>query len=67
MKQIIRKKIQQLVYLHAVHVKNVTGFEIDQVREQDLLYNEWIAGLITLQDINDDIQEYKHIQPYRNV
>jgi hypothetical protein len=57
-KQVAHKKIQVLVYLHAVHVKNVTGFEINQEREQKRLYNDWVAGLITLEAIQDDINEY---------
>lgn len=67
MKQLARKKIQQLVYLHAVHVKNVTGFEINQICEQNRLYNEWIAGLITFQDIHNDIQEYLKLRDSVNV
>lgn len=58
MKQLARKKIQQLVHLHAVHIKNVIGIEINQTREQNRLYNEWVADLITLQDIQDGINEY---------
>lgn len=57
-KQIVQCKIRSLVYLHGVHVKNLTGLEIKQEAEYKRLYAEWQAGLITLSDIQADINEY---------
>ncbi len=57
-KQLVQRKIRSLVYLHGVHVKNLTGLEINQDAEYKRLYAEWQAGLITLNDIQDDINEY---------
>jgi hypothetical protein len=57
-KQLTQRKIRSLVYLHGVHVKNLTGLEIDQKSEYNRLYAEWQAGHITLDDIQDDIKEY---------
>lgn len=57
-KQLVQRKIRDVVYLHGVHVKNLTGLEINQEAERKRLYAEWQAGFITLGDINDDINEY---------
>lgn len=57
-KQLIQRKIRDLVYLHAVHVKNFTGLEINMETERKRLYAEWQGGHITLGDIQDDINEY---------
>jgi hypothetical protein len=57
-KQLIQRKIRDLVYLHGVHVKNLTGLEINQHAEYKRLYAEWQGGHITLGDIQDDINEY---------
>lgn len=57
-KQLVQRKIRGLVYLHGVHVKNLTGLEINQEAEYKRLYAEWQGGHITLSDIQDDINEY---------
>lgn len=57
-KQLVQRKIRSLVYLHGVHVKNLTGLEINQEAEYKRLYAEWQGGRITLSDIQDDINEY---------
>lgn len=57
-KQLAQHKIRSLVYLHGVHVKSLTGLEINQEAEYKRLYAEWQAGLITLSDIQADINEY---------
>ena len=57
-KQLIQRKIRDVVYLHGVYVKNLTGLEINQEAEYKRLYAEWQAGLITLSDIQADINEY---------
>ena len=57
-KQIIKMKIKNLAYLHGVHVKKITGHNIDLEKEETRLYNEYVGGMITLEDIQDDINEY---------
>lgn len=57
-KQLVQRKIRSLIYLHGVHVKNLTGLEINQEAEYKRLYAEWQAGLITLNDIQSDMNEY---------
>jgi hypothetical protein len=57
-KQLVQHKIRSLVYLHGVHIKNLTGLEINQEAEYKRLYAEWQAGLITLSDVQADINEY---------
>lgn len=57
-KQLVQRKIRDVVYLHAVHVKNLTSLEINMEVERKRLYAEWQGGHITLSDIQDDINEY---------
>jgi hypothetical protein len=57
-KKIAEKKIKQLVYMHGVYVKELTGLSIDFVKEYNRLYNEWTVGNITIDDIKNDIAEY---------
>lgn len=57
-KKIAEKKIKQLVYMHGVYVKELTGLSIDFDKEYNRLYNEWIVGYITIDDIKNDIAEY---------
>ena len=57
-KQLVQRKIGNLVYLHGVYVKNLTGLEINTKAEYKRLYAEWQAGLVTLHEIEDDISEY---------
>ena len=60
-KILAKKKIQQLVFLHAQYVHNQCGVEVNQEREQKRLYNEWVAGLITLDEIQEDFIEYNQL------
>ena len=57
-KQLVQRKIRNLLYLHGAYVKNLTGLEINTEAEYKRLYAEWQAGLITLYEIEDDIAEY---------
>jgi hypothetical protein len=57
-KQLVQRKISDLVYLHGVYVKDLTGLEINQDEEYKRLYAEYQVGHITLEDINADIAEY---------
>lgn len=57
-KQLVQRKIREVVYLHGVHVKNLTELDINLEAEYKLLYAEWQAGLVTLEDIQTDIDEY---------
>ena len=57
-KQLVQRKIRSLVYLHGVHVKSLTGLEINPEAEYKRIYAECQAGLITLSDIQADINEY---------
>lgn len=57
-KQLIQRKIRDLVYLHGVHVKNLTGLEINQDAEYQRIYAGWQAGTYTLDEIQADINEY---------
>lgn len=61
-KQIIKNKIKNLAYLHGVHVKETTGHNIDLEKEETRLYNEYVGGMITFKDIQDDINEYLHMR-----
>ena len=54
-KRIVKKKIQNLVSLHGNWVYHVTGQQINASEEKERLYNEWVEGLITLEEINEDI------------
>ena len=58
-KLLIGKKIDQLVYLHAIHVQDKGAGEINMEAEKRRLYAEWQAGLITLDEIVADIAEYR--------
>lgn len=60
--QLLQQKIRSLVYLHGVHIKNLTGLEINQVVEYERLYNEYQCGFINLNDIQYDINEYLKIR-----
>jgi len=57
-KSIVKHKIKQLVWLHGVHILNTTGLHINVKYEETRLYNEWLGGQITLNEINEDIAEY---------
>ena len=61
-KQLVQRKIRQLVYLHGVHVKNLTGLEINQENEYKRLWAEFQAGLITVEDIEADFNEYLELR-----
>lgn len=57
-KAIVKRKIKELVYLHGVHVKNLTGLEINCEAEEKRIYADWQAGLVTLDEIKKDFEEY---------
>jgi hypothetical protein len=57
-KKYVQRKIRELVYLHGVHVKNLTGIEINQEVEYKRLHAEWQAGFINLTEIIQDIDQY---------
>lgn len=54
----VLKTIRALVYLHSVHVKSVTGLDVNVLSLQEYLYAEYLAGYVTFEEINEDIQEY---------
>jgi len=57
-KQLVQRKIRALVYLHSVYVKNLTGLEINREALYKRIYAEWQVGYITLQEIQEHINEY---------
>lgn len=57
--KLAKKLITQVVYLHGCHVKNLTGIDINVSEEENRLYNMFLGGQITIQEIRDDITEYK--------
>lgn len=58
--KLAKKLIKQAVFLHSCFVKTLTGIDIDATDEENRLYNEFIGGQITIQDIRDDIEECKN-------
>lgn len=58
-KQLVQKKIKQLVFLHAYHVyESYSKIPVNQSAEYNRIYADWQAGHITFQEIEDDIAEY---------
>jgi cysteinyl-tRNA synthetase len=58
-KQLVQRKIRQLVFLHAHYVESMYGkIPVDQEREYQRIYADWQVGLATLKDIQADINEY---------
>lgn len=58
-KQLVQRKIRQLVFLHVQHVNSQYGkIPVDQNKEYQRVYADWQAGLVTLNEIQDDIDEY---------
>ena len=57
-KQLVKHKIQQLVHLHAIYMHTISGLDVNQVDEYNSLYADWKAGLLTLLEIEEDINEY---------
>ncbi len=57
-KQIAKHKIQKLVHLHAMHVYHLCRLEVDTHAEEKRIYADWQAGLVTLEEIEEDTQEY---------
>jgi hypothetical protein len=55
---VVQRKIRDVVYLHGVHVKNLTGLEINLEAEYNRIYAQWQVGHVTLEDIQADINEY---------
>lgn len=57
--QLVQRKIRQLVFLHVQHVNTQYGkIPVDQNKEYQRIYADWQAGLVTLNEIQDDINEY---------
>lgn len=57
----VEKKIRQCVYLHGVWLKTLRGTEIDGRHERDLMFKEYQEGLLTVENIQEDIEEYKNM------
>ena len=58
-KQLVQRKIRQLVFLHVQHVNSQYGkIPVDQNREYQRIYADWQAEHITLDEIQEDINEY---------
>lgn len=57
-KQLVQRKIRDLVYLHGIHVNNLTALEINQEAEYKRIYADYQAGHITMDEIQTDINEY---------
>lgn len=58
-KQLVQRKIRQLVFLHVQHVNSQYGkIPVDQNREYQRIYSDWQAGMVTLDEIQEDINEY---------
>lgn len=58
-KQLVQRKIRQLVFLHANHVHSVYGkIAVDQNLEYQRIYADYQAGIYTLDEIQDDVNEY---------
>lgn len=58
-KQLVQRKIRQLVFLHVQYVQNQYGkIPVDQNKEYQRLYADYQADLITLEEIEEDIAEY---------
>lgn len=59
LKQIVQRKIRQLVFLHVQYVNSQYGkIPVDQNKEYQRIYADWQAGFVTLAEIQDDINEY---------
>ena len=62
-KQFVQRKIRQLVFLHTQYVNNQYGkIEVDQNREYQRIYSDWQAGHITMNEIQEDINEYLELR-----
>lgn len=62
-KQLVQRKIRQLVFLHTQYVNNQYGkIPVDQNREYERIYADWQAQLITLAEIQEDINEYLELR-----
>lgn len=58
-KQLVQRKIRQLVFLHVQHVNSQYGkIPVDQNCEYQRIYADWQAGMVTLDEIQEDITEY---------
>lgn len=58
-KQLVQRKIRQLVFLHVQYVNSQYGkIPVDQNREYQRIYAGWQAGTYTLDEIQADINEY---------
>jgi hypothetical protein len=58
-KQLVQRKIRQLVFLHVQYVNSQYGkIPVDQNKEYQRIYADWQAGHITMEDIQTDINEY---------
>ncbi len=58
-KQLVQRKISQLVFLHANYVQVQYGkIPVNQDAEYKRIYADWQAGHVTFQEIEEDIAEY---------
>ena len=65
-KQLVQRKIRQLVFLHVQYVNSMYGkIPVDQAKEYQRIYADYQAGLITMEEIQEDINEYLKMR-YQN-
>lgn len=58
-KQLVQRKIRQLVFLHAHYIESQYGnIPANQEAEYRRIYADWQAGIYTLEEIQTDINEY---------
>lgn len=60
--KLLLKRIKALAWKHACYVKDNFGVEINITSLEERLYNEYIGGQITIDEINEDIKEYEGMQ-----
>ena len=55
---LVKRKIQQIVFLHAQYVYKQCGLEINKAREEERIYNEYVGGHFTTKDLCEMLNEY---------
>lgn len=59
LKQLVQRKIRQLVFLHVQYVAAKYGkIPVNRNKEYQRIYADWQAGHVTLEEIQFDINEY---------
>ena len=59
-KELVKRKIRQLVFLHAQYVGDCK-ISVNQTHEYNRIYADWQAGLVTFEEIQEDLTEYKSL------